>query len=189
MKGSTFPGMKFLPDAHPTSPKGFSAARHTCGIKASGKPDLALLVSDRPCRWTAAFTTNKVAAAPVLFGRELLSAGAPLQAILVNSGNANACTGELGKTNAAATAAALETALNLAKGAALVSSTGIIGHQLPMDKILAGVPAIAPLVTAQGGKDFAEAIMTTDTRPKFCGAEVVTNFGKFTLEAAPRAPA
>jgi len=173
--------MKFLADAHPTTPKGFSAARHTCGIKASGKPDLALLVSDRPCRWTAAYTTNKVAAAPVLFGRELLAGGAPLQAVLVNSGNANACTGEPGKTNAAATATALESALGLGKGAALVSSTGIIGHQLPMDKILAGIPAIAPLVSPEGGKDFAEAIMTTDTRPKFCGAEVVTDFGKFTI--------
>jgi glutamate N-acetyltransferase/amino-acid N-acetyltransferase len=169
--------MKFLPEAHPTTPKGFAAARHTCGIKASGKPDLALLVSEAPCRWTAAFTTNKVAAAPVLFGRERLAEGKLLRAVLVNSGNANACTGEEGLSNARKSAEALEMALGIEAGETIVSSTGIIGHQMPMDKILAGIPEIAKLTTVEGGVEFAEAIMTTDTHAKHCGAEVTVAGG------------
>ena len=173
--------MKFLAEAHPTTPKGFAAARHTCGIKASGKPDLALLVSEMPCRWTAAFTTNKVAAAPVLFGRERLAEGKPLRAVLVNSGNANACTGAEGLENARKSAAALEAALGIEAGETIVSSTGIIGHQMPMNKILAGIPQIAKLTTAEGGVEFAEAIMTTDTHAKHCGAEVAVAGGTVTI--------
>ena len=173
--------MKFLAEAHPTTPKGFAAARHTCGIKASGKPDLALLVSETPCRWTAAFTTNKVAAAPVLFGRERLAEGKPLRAVLVNSGNANACTGAEGLENARKSAAALEAALGIEAGETIVSSTGIIGHQMPMDKILAGIPQIAKLTAPDGGVEFAEAIMTTDTHAKHCGAEVAVAGGTVTI--------
>jgi glutamate N-acetyltransferase/amino-acid N-acetyltransferase len=151
---------------HPTTPKGYRAALHTCGIKLSGSPDLALLVSDRPARWHAVFTTNAVAAAPVLFGRERLAQGRPLSAVLVNSGNANAVTGEQGLADARETASLLEKALSLPEGSAIVSSTGVIGVPMPMDKIRAGVPAIAPTPVAQGGADFARGIMTTDTRPK-----------------------
>jgi glutamate N-acetyltransferase/amino-acid N-acetyltransferase len=158
--------MPLDPNGHPTTPRGFRAALHTCGIKVSGSPDLALLVSDTPARWDAVFTTNAVAAAPVVFGRERLAAGNPLSAMLVNSGNANAVTGAQGLADAKETATLLETALRLPPGGALVSSTGVIGVPMPMDKIRRGVLAIAPLPTNDGGADFARGIMTTDTRPK-----------------------
>lgn len=163
--------MQILADQHPTFPIGFRAALHTCGIKLSGSPDLALLVSDRPARWDAVFTTNAVAAAPVLFGRERLAERKPLRAILVNSGNANAVTGEQGLADSRETAALVESALGLAEGEALVSSTGVIGHLLPMDKIRHGVPGLPALLKADGGADFARGIMTTDTRPKHAGVE------------------
>ena len=162
--------MKLDPNGHPTSPRGFRAALHTCGIKVSGAPDLALLVSERPARWDAVFTTNAVAAAPVLLGRERLSSGRPLSAVLVNSGNANAVTGDQGVADARETAALLEKALGIAEGTALVSSTGVIGVPMPMDKIRPGVAAIAPLPDAAGGAAFARGIMTTDTRPKHASA-------------------
>ena len=158
--------MQIDPTGHPTTPKGFRAALHTCGIKLSGTPDLALLISDIPARWDAVFTTNAVAAAPVLFGRERLALALPLSAILVNSGNANAVTGAQGLLDSRETASLLETSLKLPEGSVLVSSTGVIGHPMPMDKIRSGVPAIAPTPLATGGADFARGIMTTDTRPK-----------------------
>ncbi len=158
--------MELDPTGHPTTPKGFRAALHTCGIKVSGSPDLALLVSDVPAQWDAVFTTNAVAAAPVQFGRERLAARAPLSAVLVNSGNANAVTGAQGLADARETAALLEASLGLSAGTTLVSSTGVIGVPMPMDKIRRGVPAIAPLTDAAHGADFARGIMTTDTRPK-----------------------
>jgi len=158
--------MQLDPSGHPTTPKGFRAALHTCGIKVSGTPDLALLVSDVPARWDAMFTTNAVAAAPVLFGRERLAQGRTLSAILVNSGNANAVTGAQGLADSRETAALLEKSLALPEGAVLVSSTGVIGVPLPMAKIRQGVPVVAGKPFAEGGSDFARGIMTTDTRPK-----------------------
>lgn len=169
--------MQILADQHPTFPRGFRAALHTCGIKLSGSPDLALLVSDVPARWDAVFTTNMVAAAPVVFGRERLAAGRPLRAILVNSGNANAVTGDQGLADARETAALVESSLGLAEGEALVSSTGVIGHPLPMDKIRHGVPALPGLLSHAGGGAFAQGIMTTDTRPKHAGVEFAIGTG------------
>lgn len=163
--------MEILKHQHPTFPRGFRAALHTCGIKLSGTPDLALLVSDRPARWDAMFTSNAVAAAPVVFGRERLAERKPLRAILVNSGNANAVTGAQGLADSRETASLLENALGLSEGEALVSSTGVIGHLLPMDKIRQGVPAMPALLKPEGGADFARGIMTTDTRPKHAGVE------------------
>jgi len=173
--------MPLDPNGHPTSARGFRAALHTCGIKVSGSPDLALLVSDRPSRWDAVFTTNAVAAAPVVFGRERLAQGLPLRAILVNSGNANAVTGERGLADARETAALLERSLDLPEGSALVSSTGVIGVPLPMDKIRRGVPGIAPLPVPDGGAAFARGIMTTDTRPKHASISFPHAGGEITL--------
>lgn len=163
--------MQLLPDQHPTFPRGFRATLHTCGIKLSGSPDLALLVSDTPARWDATFTTNTVAAAPVVFGRERLHTGKDLRAILVNSGNANAVTGTRGLADSRETAELLESALGLAPGEALVSSTGVIGHLLPMDKIRQGILELPGKLSSGGGAGFAQGIMTTDTRPKHAGVE------------------
>lgn len=173
--------MHLDPTGHPTTPRGFRAALHTCGIKVSGSPDLALLVSDRDCRWDAVFTTNAVAAAPVLLGRELLASKRPLRAVLVNSGNANAVTGDQGLSDSRETAKLLEAALGLSKGSALVSSTGVIGVPLPMDKIRSGLPAIAPLPVREGGAQFARGIMTTDTRPKHASIAFAHEGGEIRL--------
>jgi glutamate N-acetyltransferase / amino-acid N-acetyltransferase len=173
--------MKLDPTGHPTSPRGYRAALHTCGIKVSGTPDLALLVSEAPARWDAVFTTNAVAAAPVLFGRERLQAGNPLWAILVNSGNANAVTGEQGLVDARETAELLEKNLGLPGGSTLVSSTGVIGVPMPMDKIRRGIPVIAPLPAPDRGADFARGIMTTDTRPKHASVRFAHAGGTVTI--------
>ncbi|MBK9579932.1 MAG: bifunctional glutamate N-acetyltransferase/amino-acid acetyltransferase ArgJ [Fibrobacteres bacterium] len=173
--------MHLDPTGHPTTPRGFAAALHTCGIKVSGSPDLALLVSDTDCRWEAVFTTNAVAAAPVLLGRELLASKRPLRAVLVNSGNANAVTGDQGLLDSRETAKLLESALSLASGTALVSSTGVIGVPLPMQKIREGLPAIAPLPVADGGALFARGIMTTDTRPKHASVSFAYAGGEIRL--------
>ena len=173
--------MQLDPSGHPTTPKGFRAALHTCGIKVSGTPDLALLVSDAPARWDAMFTTNAVAAAPVLFGRERLAQGRTLSAILVNSGNANAVTGAQGLADSRETAALLEKSLSLPEGAVLVSSTGVIGVPLPMAKIRQGVPVVAQKPVAEGGTDFARGIMTTDTRPKHASVSFAHGGGQIRI--------
>jgi len=122
-----------------------------------------------------------VAAAPVLLGRERLAAGEPLRAVLVNSGNANAVTGAQGLADARETAALLEKTLGTGAGSALVSSTGVIGVPLPMDKIRQGLPAIAPLPVADGGALFARGIMTTDTRPKHASVSFAHAGGEIRL--------
>lgn len=173
--------MHLDPSGHPTSPQGFKAALHTCGIKVSGSPDLAVLVSDTPCRWDAVFTTNAVAAAPVLHGRELLASGLPLRAVVVNSGNANAVTGDQGLADSREMANLSESALGLPQGSVLVSSTGVIGVPLPMDKIRRGIPAVSSLPVREGGASFARGIMTTDTRPKHASVSFSVHGGTATL--------
>jgi glutamate N-acetyltransferase / amino-acid N-acetyltransferase len=148
-------------------PRGFSASGVTAGLKASGSPDLAMLVADHPCSAAGAFTLNRVCAAPVKWCRERLPAD-DIYAVVINSGNANAATGAEGLENARRTAAAAAARLQCRAEQVLVASTGVIGHQLPMDKIEKGVAqAIARLGDdAESFRAAAGAIMTTDTRPK-----------------------
>ncbi|NKX56128.1 bifunctional glutamate N-acetyltransferase/amino-acid acetyltransferase ArgJ [Arthrobacter mobilis] len=149
-----------------TTPKGFRAAGVTAGLKASGKPDMALVVNDGPARAAAAvFTSNRVAAAPVLWSRQVISDGR-VDAVILNSGGANACTGAEGFQNTHATAEKTAGALGVSAGDVVVCSTGLIGEQLPMDKVLPGVDAAAAALSADGGAEAATAIMTTDTVPK-----------------------
>lgn len=165
-------GMRTVPGGV-TAARGFAAAGVSAGIKsAAGKADLACLFADRPATWAATFTTNRFAAAPVRLGRALLRRGGPLQAVLVNSGNANAATGAEGERRARAVAAAVARVLALPAGRVLVSSTGIIGRQLPADKIIAAVPEAVRTLAADGGGRAARAIMTTDTFPKETALEV-----------------
>ncbi len=153
-----------------TTPKGFRAAAVACGIKASGQPDLALIVADRPCTAAGAFTTNKLPSAPVLVCREHLRLG-KARAIICNSGNANAATGNQGLRNSVSLCKTVAQQLKLPLAAyrqVLPCSTGIIGRQLPMNKLLHGVAAIIPQL-AQGPRAdaaAARAIMTTDLVPK-----------------------
>ncbi len=147
-----------------TAPRGFRAGGTACGIKSDGGvKDLALLLSDVPCVAAGTFTTSKTFAAPVQVCRTRLQSG-KAQAIIVNSGNANCATGEVGLRNAYRMTELVARRFGLPEELVLCSSTGIIGRQLPMDKIEAGVESIE--VSGQGGFTFSEAIMTTDTRPK-----------------------
>jgi glutamate N-acetyltransferase / amino-acid N-acetyltransferase len=148
-------------------PRGFRASGVTAGLKASGLPDLAVLASDEPCAAAGTFTLNRVCAAPVKWCRERLPAD-DIRAVVINSGNANAATGEEGLANARRTADAAASRLDCRADQILVASTGVIGHQLPMDKIEAGVAqAIAGLRSDPDSfQAAAGAIMTTDTRRK-----------------------
>lgn len=149
-----------------TAPKGFRASGIKAGIKASGKPDLALIVNDGPLKAAAAvFTSNRVAAAPVHWSRQVVSDGR-VDAVILNSGGANACTGAQGFQNTHATAEKVADVLAISAGDVVVCSTGLIGEQLPMDRLLPGVDAAAEALSVDGGHAAATAIMTTDTVAK-----------------------
>lgn len=152
---------------HLLSPRGFRAGGVACGIKVSGKPDVGLLVADRCVPAAAMFTTNKVLAAPIVVGREHVSRG-EVRAIVVNSGNANACTGARGLKDARAMCALAGKLIGVDAREVLPSSTGVIGHLMPMDKVEAGIrAAISNLGDSQEHAiAFRNAIMTTDAFPK-----------------------
>lgn len=146
-----------------TKSLGFRAAGITAGLKKSGNPDLALVINDGPdFNAAAVFTSNRVAAAPIHWSRQVLSDGR-VDAVVLNSGGANACTGPEGFQNTHATAEKVAEVLGLSATDIAVCSTGLIGEQLPMDKILPGVEAAAAALTDDGGAAAATAIMTTDT--------------------------
>jgi glutamate N-acetyltransferase/amino-acid N-acetyltransferase len=148
-----------------TAPEGFVASGVHCGIRKPGRRDLALVRSLVPATGAAMFTANRVQAAPVLVSREHLEAAQP-QAVVVNSGVANAATGARGIADARATAAATGQLLGVAAEEVVVLSTGVIGEPLPLAKVLGGVSSAALQLTRSGGAAAAEAIMTTDTRAK-----------------------
>lgn len=143
----------------------FKAHGIACGIKISGKPDLALLYSEIPACACGLFTTNKIQAAPVIIDKSHLKANAH-QAIIINSGNANCFTGKKGLEDAKETTQYVADALGLHKNAVLVASTGIIGKKLPLSRIVGAVPELVSGLSRQGIDDAAEAIMTTDTFQK-----------------------
>jgi len=147
-----------------TAPIGFLAAGVRCGIKSEG-PDVALIASDRDAAAAALFTTNLVKAAPVLVSQRHVADGRA-RAIVANAGNANACTGERGIRDAEMTAEHTASLLGTRPEEVLVASTGVIGHHMPMDKLLAGVSQAAAELSREGSSSAARAIMTTDTRPK-----------------------
>ncbi|MFJ4672185.1 bifunctional glutamate N-acetyltransferase/amino-acid acetyltransferase ArgJ [Kitasatospora purpeofusca] len=146
-----------------TAARGFRAAGVTAGIKASGTPDLALVVNDGPSLAAAGvFTSNRVKAAPVLWSEQVLKGGT-VSAVVLNSGGANACTGPLGFQDTHATAEKVAEELKLSAGEVAVASTGLIGVRLPMDILLPGVATAAAALDAAGGEAAAIAIKTTDT--------------------------
>ncbi len=154
-----------------TAIQGVQAAGIRAGIKKAETKDIALIYTDTPATAAGVFTTNSVTAAPVLVCREHLT-DPTVQAIIVNSGNANACTGNLGMTNAHRMAAATAEQLNIKEEQVLVASTGVIGQQLPMETIENGIQMAAKALSSEGGDDAAEAIMTTDTFPKSAAVEI-----------------
>ncbi|MCX7765971.1 MAG: bifunctional glutamate N-acetyltransferase/amino-acid acetyltransferase ArgJ [Candidatus Sumerlaeia bacterium] len=147
--------------------KGFKASGVTAGIKASGKKDLALIYAEQDCSAAGVFTKNKFPAAPIVVSREHLRAEPEsIRAIVINSGNANACTGEEGINNARMMAEQTAKNLKLRTSQVLVASTGVIGRPLPMDKVIGGINQAISRLKVNGWLSAARAIMTTDTRPK-----------------------
>lgn len=150
--------------------KGFKAAGIEVGIKEghSGKKDMAMIFSDVPCKTAGTFTTNRVKAAPVIWDREIVTGGNDTRAIVVNSGIANACTGKEGYGYCKDIAKKASEALNIHEESVLVASTGVIGQQLPMDKISKGIERLSSCLgdTKDYADMAAEAIMTTDTHSK-----------------------
>ena len=148
-----------------TAPQGFRAGGIHCGIKKDKQPDLALVLSEREGPVAGLFTTNRVAAAPVLLDRAHLRKGLA-RAIIVNSGNANACTGSKGLLAAATMALIVARHLKTLPHKVFVGSTGVIGQPLPIDRIRAAIPKLLQRVRRTGGLEAVRAIMTTDLRPK-----------------------
>jgi glutamate N-acetyltransferase/amino-acid N-acetyltransferase len=144
---------------------GFQAAGVAAGLKKNGRKDLGLIFSTVPAAVAGVFTRNRIQAAPVVLDRKRIQTGKG-RAIVVNSGNANCCTGEQGMQNALAMAKAVADGLDLPEEQVLVASTGVIGEQLPIQKIKTAVPALLGALKPEGLSELAEAIMTTDTIPK-----------------------
>ena len=157
-----------------TAAKGYEAASTAAGIKYQGRTDMALIYSQVPCVSAGTFTTNVVKAAPVKWDRQIVDSGAGVQAVVVNSGIANACTGEEGMGYCKETAEAAAKALNIDAEGVLVGSTGVIGMQLPMQKLVDGIQVLAGKKAEglQSGHDAALAIMTTDTVEKEMAVEI-----------------
>ena len=154
--------------------KGFRAAGVPARIKYENRRDVALIMADAPCAAAAVFTTNAVAAAPVQYDRATVKAGR-IQAILANSGCANACTGPAGMKDAVRSAEETARILGIDPALVLVASTGVIGHRLPVDRLIAGARAAAAQLAAtpEAALEANQAVLTTDTRPKQAAVQVV----------------
>lgn len=157
-----------------TAAKGFEAASAGAQIKYKDRKDMALIYSQVPCVAAGTFTTNVVKAAPVKWDQKIVRESSFAQAVVVNSGIANACTGEEGYSCCEKTAKEAERLLHIPASAVLVASTGVIGMQLPVERIQKGVALLAESKadTPEAGLEAAKAIMTTDTRPKYAAAQV-----------------
>lgn len=163
-----------------TSPKGYKACGVAAGIKSTGKLDLGFLVSQTRCATAGVFTTNQLKGASLLITKEHISDGYA-QAVVVNSGCANACTGERGFLDAREIARCLGRKLNIASQDVLPSSTGVIGVYLPLPKIREAIDLAIPRLREDGGEEMAQAIMTTDTVMKSVAKKVVVDGREFTL--------
>lgn len=166
-----------------TAVKGFLAAGVEAGIKYQNRKDMAMVYSKTPCRAAGVFTTNVVKAAPVLWDKEVVESEWEAQAIVVNSGIANACTGKLGYEYCRETAGAAADALEISPQSVLICSTGVIGMQLPMEKMTEGVRMLAKAIKPgeEAGTDAAKAIMTTDTRNKQVAVKVTIGGKEVTI--------
>lgn len=169
-------------DGSVTSAKGFTAQGIHCGIKKSNK-DLALIYSEQPCVAAGVFTLNKAQAAPVVISKKIVDAQSTVKAILVNSGVANACTGEDGFNDAIELQSFCAEQLGVNTDEVLVSSTGVIGKRIPKEKMKNGIEKIVKQLQIEGGSNAAEAIMTTDTKKKSFAYKVDLSGGAITIGA------
>jgi glutamate N-acetyltransferase/amino-acid N-acetyltransferase len=152
---------------HITLPKGFRAAGVTCGIKPSGKPDLAMIAGDKDCSAAIVTTQNQIVGAPIQWVRSILPKGAgKVRGFVINSGCSNVCTGKRGLRDAETMAKRTAAVLGTTPEKVLVASTGVIGQPLPMEKIKDGIAAAGGQLSTRGDETVMQAIMTTDTRPK-----------------------
>ncbi len=159
---------------------GFKAAGVGAGLKKKGIKDLGLMVSQVPATVAGVFTKNRVKAAPVILDRQRIKTGV-CQAIIVNSGNANCCTGEQGIRDAETMASLAASELGISEDLVLVASTGVIGEPLPIEKIGAAIPTLVNSLQSEGIPDLARSIMTTDTVPKMVSAHGVVDGKTFTV--------
>ncbi|NBI27747.1 bifunctional glutamate N-acetyltransferase/amino-acid acetyltransferase ArgJ [Chengkuizengella marina] len=166
---------KIIRDGTITTPKGFKACGLHCGIKRSKRYDIGSIVCEVPAEAAAVYTLNKIQAAPLGITKNSLQKEGKLQAIVVNSGNANACTGKQGEIDALHMRAETAKVLELPEYYVAVSSTGVIGECLPMDKILDGIRRLPSNMSNEGGRDFGQSILTTDLTEKSVCVEVEIN--------------
>ena len=168
------------------TPKGFSFGTTSAGFKSEGRRDLAVLVSEVPAVSAGVFTTNLFKAAPVLVGQQRIGEKGTARVVLINSGQANACTGPEGLDKCRETVELLSSAMGVDAADVLPASTGVIGTQLKMDKWRSAVPALAASVGEKSLEDFASAIMTTDAFPKFASESVTLSGGDVALAGAAK---
>jgi len=171
---------KYIKNGSITSVNGIKATGIHAGLKRKRK-DLALIFSEQPCNAAGTFTQNKVKAAPLLVSQKLLNKGKKIKAILINSGNANACTGERGYNDALESQKYCAEKLGLAQEEVVISSTGIIGEYMPMHILKTGVDSIVSQLSDAGGLKAAEAIMTTDLVKKSFAVKVELSTGDITI--------
>lgn len=166
-----------------TSPKGFAASSYAAGIKYKDREDMALIYSEQPCTVAGVFTSNVVKAAPVVWDRQVVEKADCVRAVIINSGIANACTGEEGMKICRATAEAAAEAIGGSPENILVASTGVIGMQIPTDRIVHGTRELlkAKQTTKEAGTKAAQAIMTTDTHKKEIAMTVTLGSGTITI--------
>lgn len=180
--------MRIIEGGGVAAPSGYRAAGIQTGVKESGAKDLALVYSTRPANAAAVYTTNKVQGAPIAIDREHLADG-KARAVILNSGNANVCNGDVGLEHARRMCVLTASELGLQTEEVLVCSTGLIGVPLPIAKIEAGIPQIVAALSEEGGATAAEAIMTTDTVPKSCAVEVELDAGRAVVGAMAKGAA
>ncbi|WP_166243668.1 bifunctional glutamate N-acetyltransferase/amino-acid acetyltransferase ArgJ [Paenibacillus turpanensis] len=175
-------------DGTVTTPRGFKAWGLYCGLKKSGRNDLGAIVCEVPAAAAGVFTTNAFQAAPLKVTREALAVDGRMQAILVNSGNANACTGAQGEADAREMRDLFAKAIGVSEHLVGVTSTGVIGELLPMDKVRSGVAELAPKVvpSAEGGEEFCQAILTTDLVKKEICVRVTVDGKEVTIAGAAK---
>jgi glutamate N-acetyltransferase/amino-acid N-acetyltransferase len=171
-------GFKAIASGTVTSPKGFLAGAVKAGIKSQEELDLAVLCSEKPCVTAGVFTTTAIKSAPVILSQKHLK-NSSAQAVVVNSGCANACTGDSGMADALDMAKSVAGKLGLSTDDVLVASTGVIGVALPMERVRAGIRKI--VLTKEGGHELAKAMTTTDTFPKEIAVSVDSKPGKFII--------
>ena len=166
---------------------GYRFAGIACGLKDGETRDLALILSAAPATAAAVFTRNRFPAAPVVYGRRQLAAGTPVRAVMINSGNANACTGHQGEIDLMTTVEVLASVLGLSREEIFISSTGVIGEPFPVTAILKGIEKLEEEINGAGAdsaaalENAARAIMTTDQVPKLAGTVVRTSRGTVTI--------